>query len=1723
MSSRFIQYLITKGLLNAETVHQEKRQWEEIKKTQAPLLTPIDSSEKEGEEGDAPSSLLFETGWLSKPVPNDTLHQFLYAFENQFQQQPIDDDSTQFTLPPNASDISSSEVSDITKFTPPPLQIQPISNDIPTDRATNTSKESPKEELLLGGSSENRYEHLEMLGEGGMGIVQSVRDRILQRNVALKTIRSKKEQRGSFSENELWMNWRLKTEAYVTAYLEHPNIVPLYDLQQKEDGELFFTMRRIGGKTLDALIQEKKSLIERKEKLQNEEEKKYIDIILKKYDEKKFLSIFFKVCDAVSYAHSKGIVHRDLKPENIMVGEFGEVYVMDWGIAKKQKKEKKKEIEEDDLEADFPKRDTSKQILSKMLWEESVSKTVEENVFSSEQWRTIGGMGTLGYMPPEQQEDAAHATPQSDIYALGKILRQIYTLHSPLEEYKNFVEFAKTQAEETGSLQSKYPKVPTPFSAEVDLEKDIPRDVFAIIEKATQEQASSRYESAKEFSEDLERYVNDVHVSVREYSFQEMFARWIRHHRMQIIFGTTLFLVGCFSIGYFNIQLGRRFDLKGEQVLKKAQEELAKANRPEMNAQRAIRLKLEILLNASNALDSALLLSSKKEPILQEKAKIGEQLIQLCCETEDYLLANYFAKELRKQNSISPEQFKHYQIEIEQAKNQQLQHHQERLSHWERQFQEREITLWEQDTALLEISKMQEDQIFQQLLLWLTESVLYFKENRSKNPRKVQWYKTVVIALGRLEKPQAGEPVLNALQQLVDSKQTRIAWKDNLEEQKFLIELAKSLGNAKPLNLSLAFQKIRESLGKHNLFWYETQYVFDALAQIDLNYQQTRPEEESFFERGELFYYLKKYNDAKRCLTQAITKYPRRSELLFYLAQIAVYQKNYTEASALLTQTIQLRSGYVPYYLARSQVAFLAEQWDSSLQDIQKALQLKTEYAESHLLHGKLWMQRQEWQKALSAYQKAIELRPEDGEAYYLQGKVYEQLKEWEFAQKSYTEALLRFPYDQMSYLARGQLYYERKQIEAALRDLTQAISLHFSEQGYLTRAQLFLDTQQYEQARADYEKLLEVVPENKEGRLQYAYTCFKQKEHSKALQEIERVLQKYPQTVQAYYYQSLIYLDLKKWDRTLESVQKGLQIAPEASNLYLTQGRVYQEMNEIKKSIASYTQAIRFQPQQEDAYFLRGQVYVQEKNWPQALQDFSEVLRINPQHVATYYKQAQVYLQQKKRTEAFQSLHEAIRLDPQFTSAIVLRIQLKQESLDFTGAIQDLELLLNQAPQDAELYYQRALLYKRQDKQDEAVLDLNEAIRLSPQLAKAYFQRGLIHVQLGKSNTGIKDFDEAIRLEPEFAEAYYQRGRIWQQQQELNKALADYQKAIELSPERAEFYLARGDLYFQTHPQISLTDYTHAIELNPQFKEAYFRRATLYFQQQHFEEALKDYDTILKYSENEAMAHYSQGQIYALLHQEKEALDSYQKAIRFQDKDFRFFYSRGLFYLALKKETEAIQDFTQGIPLNPRYAPFYAELGKAYQQQKNEENAYKNFQIALQINPRYAPTYLYVGEYYEKQKNYELAQKSYLQAIALEPNFALAYLALGWLQYQHFSKKEALENFERAILYFRNLNMLPAQTIPLYLPMLQKIFTQHRDLFDKCKQALEIQISETAPPSSLLGFFLWQEAKFYVDQKQAKKAEETIQLFFKYFPKMHPYREEMNALLQRIFPKKNR
>jgi serine/threonine protein kinase len=321
-----------------------------------------------------------------------------------------------------------------------------------------------------------RYTDLGKLGEGAMGTVQIYSDSVLARKVAVKLVN------GANSASADLTNRFIK-EAQITAQLDHPNIVPVYNFETDPEKDLAYTMKLIRGVTLTDLISQTKRAYETQT---------MPDIPL---DER--LSHFLKVCDALHYAHAKGVDHRDLKPDNIMIGPFNEVYVMDWGIAR-------------------------------LMENTEVENLDGLSVGSANSSGTMLGtvIGTAAYMSPEQAEGRNNElTGQSDQFAMGLILQELVTLQPAVTGDSAIVMISKVQAgrlEPIEHIKNKY----------------IPRDLAAIILRATQLEPHDRYPNVHELATDIRRFIkNEETVAYPDNSYRSLI-RWAGKHSALILSGT---------------------------------------------------------------------------------------------------------------------------------------------------------------------------------------------------------------------------------------------------------------------------------------------------------------------------------------------------------------------------------------------------------------------------------------------------------------------------------------------------------------------------------------------------------------------------------------------------------------------------------------------------------------------------------------------------------------------------------------------------------------------------------------------------------------------------------------------------------------------------------------------------------------------------------------------------------------------------------------------------------------------------------------------------------------------------------------------------------------------------------------------------------------------------------------------------------------------------------
>jgi len=342
--------------------------------------------------------------------------------------------------------------------------------------AGNTGGTRPKPPPAHGGAPRQvlgPYEILEELGRGGMGVVMKARDPALKREVALKLMRKEAYERDT---------WRMRfvEEAQITGQLEHPGIAPVYFLGKNSKGYEFFSMKLVAGRTLAQLL-----------------ELRATDAaIQREFALPRLLSIFERVCETVEFAHSRGVLHRDIKPANIMIGAHGEVWVLDWGLAKVLATQ----ANPDD---------------SRPLGAQAVNSIREEAGALTASGSVIG---TPSYMAPEQAHGES-LDERGDLYSLGAVLFEILTGELPVGG-KQAAEILLRVA------NGKIRRVNTTGAG-----RRAPKALAAIAGKCLAFRRKHRYGATADLLKDLRAYAAGEAVSVLPESAWERLARYLSRHR----------------------------------------------------------------------------------------------------------------------------------------------------------------------------------------------------------------------------------------------------------------------------------------------------------------------------------------------------------------------------------------------------------------------------------------------------------------------------------------------------------------------------------------------------------------------------------------------------------------------------------------------------------------------------------------------------------------------------------------------------------------------------------------------------------------------------------------------------------------------------------------------------------------------------------------------------------------------------------------------------------------------------------------------------------------------------------------------------------------------------------------------------------------------------------------------------------------------------------------
>ncbi len=390
-------------------------------------------------------------------------------------------------------------------------------------------KTTSNRDELMDGSPADRYSVTTKINEGGMKAIWEVDDHRTARKVAMALIQDSK----IASENDIDS---FLYEARLTANLQHPNIIPIYDIALDENGNPYFTMKALKGETLGDIIKQ----------LRNGNAE-----YTRRYTRTRLLGIFLKTCNAIDYAHTKGVIHLDLKPSNINIGDFGDVHVLDWGLSTLIT-----HLNEYDGEP------VSWQSMDDVSLEsgQTLTRYLERTAKRREFKNVVGG--TPGYMSPEQAQGVPSDVDfQTDVYMLGSVLYEILTYQCPISGSTVKEALQKTVRGDFSSPMKRAPEL------------RIPAPLNAITMKAMATDPSERYPNIATLIRDLHQYQDGFATVAENPTFVTHVALLIKRHKLAVgmVSLSACLIVGILANSFFSIK-------KSESIAVEALEEVRETN-----------------------------------------------------------------------------------------------------------------------------------------------------------------------------------------------------------------------------------------------------------------------------------------------------------------------------------------------------------------------------------------------------------------------------------------------------------------------------------------------------------------------------------------------------------------------------------------------------------------------------------------------------------------------------------------------------------------------------------------------------------------------------------------------------------------------------------------------------------------------------------------------------------------------------------------------------------------------------------------------------------------------------------------------------------------------------------------------------------------------------------------------------------------------------------------
>jgi serine/threonine-protein kinase len=1229
-----------------------------------------------------------------------------------------------------------------------------------------------------------RYQVLGEIGRGGVGVVYKGRDQDLGRDVAIKVLRPEHVSRPEILE-------RFVEEAQIGGQLQHPGIVPVYEIGLQAGERPYFAMKLVKGHTLAQLLAQRKSPDD---------------------DRRRFLGIFEQVCQTIAYAHARRVVHRDIKPHNVMLGSFGEVQVVDWGFAK--------------VLPLAPVADDDGPTLSKVPAAASVISTVRSDPKKGSHSVAGSMMGTPAYMPPEQAlGDVEHLDQRSDVFGLGAMLCEILTGQPPyLAADEDLVQQAAR-----ANLQGAYERLERCGADAV---------LIALCRQCLSPARQARPDSAKQVAEAVAQYLTSVEERARQSQIHAAESK-VRARSTLMLSAAAVVVLALGGGGYLYVQ--REAQTRHDQASQRVATALNDANARLGEARSKEPPDLALWARAADAATQAGQLAGEADVGAEERAHAGQMLTTVHDEQSKAIAT---ATRLDQDAAMQQRLLEVRTERLDEQRNDyMLKEFQRRVQGYAAAFGNylggRDLTTMGREEAVQALSGRLAVELASGLDCWCA-SRRYLGNHDPKSPPDP----AITSRLSELASAIDPDPwrirlraVLNAKDRDRDElvKLHREADLATLPVASLLL-LASTLADVVDLATAQSVYERACELFPTNfacvfelgLLFANSGHFAQAVPCFRIAHALRPDMHEPMHVLGKAFNGLGDHRAEEQIFLKLAELQPGESHWPFHVGLALAAQGRLDEAIASHQRALELDPKEGLYYINIG-LAFVRQgRLDDAVAIYRRALEVDPQYADAYTNLGDVLSKQGKFADATAACRRAVELSPKDARCHYNLGLTLLENGKVDDGIAALQHAIELDPKEARMQDSLGSAFVNSGLLDQGVASIRRAIAVEPTFAGFHYNLAIALGKQnKVEEAVASYRRAIELDPTDARYHMNLGNVLLNQGDPDEALASFRRAASIWSgqhdayavewnakalnaiAKLQPYFDHRNRLLATLRGEReskdaeelcaaadlgyargdcqlAIHAFQLAIEIDPKVARYHMNLGVAFEQLGRLDDAIASYDRAIELDPKEAPLHLDLGNALLKKGELDDAIGCYRECVELDPKYVKGWVVLCRALSQNGEWEESITCARKAVELEPQSAQKVELAAALFSAGR-VEEAIACVRKALEADPNAANTHHSLGAIMVQSKRLKEALPSYRKAVELAPDRAQYHLDLALVLDELGEHDAALESFRRAVELDPKSALAHYKLGWYLQDKHRWDEAIENYRATIENDPNHAE------------------------------------------------------------------------------------------------------------------------------------------------------------------------------------------------------------------------------------------------------------------------------------------------------------------------------------------------